>query len=105
MKHRFNSLDIVCSVIELQKYACHESKTLIGYLTELSIFRIVGLRLQQVYDIDHRTYLLKLQEKEEKAVLLIESGYRIHTTAFEWPKNMAPSSFSMKACIYKKYLH
>jgi predicted ribosome quality control (RQC) complex YloA/Tae2 family protein len=56
----------------------------------------VGLRLQQVYDIDHRTYLLKLQEKEDKAVLLIESGNRFHTTAFEWPKNMAPSSFSMK---------
>ncbi|XP_059480083.1 ribosome quality control complex subunit NEMF homolog [Neocloeon triangulifer] len=76
MKNRFNSLDLVCSVVELQK--------------------VVGLRLQQVYDIDHRTYLLKLQEKDDKAVLLIESGNRIHTTAFEWPKNMAPSSFSMK---------
>ncbi|XP_065332099.1 ribosome quality control complex subunit NEMF homolog [Cloeon dipterum] len=76
MKNRFNSLDLVCSVTELQK--------------------VVGLRLQQVYDIDHRTYLLKLQEKDDKAVLLIESGNRIHTTAFEWPKNQAPSSFSMK---------
>lgn len=29
-------------------------------------------------------------------MLLIESGIRFHTTAFEWPKNMAPSGFSMK---------
>lgn len=29
-------------------------------------------------------------------MLLLESGYRFHTTAFEWPKNMAPSGFSMK---------
>ncbi|KAF4516743.1 hypothetical protein B566_EDAN008433 [Ephemera danica] len=76
MKTRFNTLDIVCMVTELQ--------------------RLVGLRVQQVYDIDHRTYLLKLQQNDEKAVLMMESGNRLHTTAFEWPKNMAPSSFSMK---------
>lgn len=33
---------------------------------------------------------------EAKQMLLIESGIRFHTTAFEWPKNMAPSGFSMK---------
>lgn len=33
---------------------------------------------------------------ESKKMLLIESGIRFHTTAFEWPKNMAPSGFSMK---------
>ncbi|NXX37747.1 NEMF factor, partial [Tricholaema leucomelas] len=31
-----------------------------------------------------------------KATLLLESGIRIHTTEFEWPKNMMPSSFAMK---------
>uniref|UniRef100_A0A8B9I7Y5 Ribosome quality control complex subunit NEMF n=1 Tax=Anser brachyrhynchus TaxID=132585 RepID=A0A8B9I7Y5_9AVES len=31
-----------------------------------------------------------------KATLLVESGIRIHTTEFEWPKNMMPSSFAMK---------
>uniref|UniRef100_A0A8C0GIP5 Ribosome quality control complex subunit NEMF n=1 Tax=Chelonoidis abingdonii TaxID=106734 RepID=A0A8C0GIP5_CHEAB len=31
-----------------------------------------------------------------KATLLIESGIRIHTTEFEWPKNMMPSGFAMK---------
>ena len=29
-------------------------------------------------------------------MLLIESGNRINTTDFEWPKNMMPSGFSMK---------
>lgn len=56
------------------------------------------MRVNQVYDIDHKTYLIKLHRNEEKAMLLIESGCRIHTTAFEWPKNMAPSGFSMKVC-------
>ncbi|XP_076284516.1 nuclear export mediator factor NEMF homolog Clbn [Lasioglossum baleicum] len=76
MKTRFNSYDIVCTITELQK--------------------LIGMRVNQVYDIDHRTYLIRLQRSEEKHVLLLESGNRIHTTAFEWPKNVAPSGFSMK---------
>ncbi|XP_015126664.1 nuclear export mediator factor NEMF homolog [Diachasma alloeum] len=76
MKTRFDTYDIVCSVAELQ--------------------RLIGMRVNQIYDIDHRTYLIRLQRSEEKAVLLLESGNRIHTTAFEWPKNTAPSGFSMK---------
>lgn len=54
------------------------------------------MRVNQVYDIDNKTYLFKLQRSEEKCIVLIESGIRIHTTAFEWPKSMAPSGFSMK---------
>ncbi|XP_011872509.1 PREDICTED: nuclear export mediator factor NEMF homolog [Vollenhovia emeryi] len=76
MKTRFNTYDLVCSVTELQ--------------------RLVGMRVNQIYDIDHRTYLIRLQRSEEKCVLLLESGNRIHTTVFEWPKNVAPSGFSMK---------
>ena len=33
---------------------------------------------------------------DEKAVLLFESGCRMHTTEFDWPKNMQPSGFAMK---------
>ncbi|XP_015522227.1 nuclear export mediator factor NEMF homolog isoform X1 [Neodiprion lecontei] len=76
MKTRFNTYDLVCSVTELQ--------------------RLIGMRVNQIYDIDNRTYLIRLQRSEEKVVLLLESGNRIHTTAFEWPKNVAPSGFSMK---------
>lgn len=76
MKTRFSTYDLLCNVSELQK--------------------LVGMRVAQVYDIDHKTYLIKLQRTEEKCMLLLESGSRLHTTAFEWPKNVAPSGFSMK---------
>jgi len=76
MKGRFSTLDIISILEELQQY--------------------VGMRVNQVYDIDNKTYLLKLNAPEKKIVLLIESGTRIHTTEFEWPKNPAPSGFSMK---------
>ncbi len=36
---------------------------------------------------------------DEKAVLLLESGIRLHTTEFEWPKNVMPSGFAMKVCF------
>ena len=80
MKNRFTTLDLVCELRELRR-------------------RLVGMRVNQVYDVDSRTYLLRLhkslgaagsvkKEEEEgtKAVLLIESGARIHATQFEWPK-------------------
>lgn len=58
--------------------------------------RLVGMRVNQIYDIDNKTYLIRLVRNEEKVVLLLESGNRFHTTAFEWPKNVAPSGFTMK---------
>lgn len=43
---------------------------------------------------------------DSKAVLLVESGTRIHSTDFEWPKNMMPSGFAMKVrtsyCLFNK---
>ncbi|XP_050305733.1 ribosome quality control complex subunit NEMF homolog [Anthonomus grandis grandis] len=76
MKTRYNTFDIVCVVTELQK--------------------LVGMRVNNIYDIDNKTYLIRLQRTEEKQVLLLESGNRIHSTNYEWPKNVAPSGFSMK---------
>ena len=35
-------------------------------------------------------------------MLLVESGNRINTTEFEWPKNLMPSGFSMK--VNKNFL-
>ena len=32
-------------------------------------------------------------------MLLVESGNRISTTEFEWPKNLMPSGFSMKVQV------
>ncbi|XP_021353469.1 nuclear export mediator factor Nemf-like isoform X2 [Mizuhopecten yessoensis] len=59
-------------------------------------YKCYGMRVVNVYDVDNKTYLIKLGRPEEKAVILIESGIRIHCTEFDWPKNMAPSGFSMK---------
>ncbi|KAF8767801.1 Nuclear export mediator factor Nemf like protein [Argiope bruennichi] len=76
MKTRFSTIDIVAEVNELQKY--------------------LGMRVNQIYDVDNKTYLIRLNRYEEKIVILLESGMRIHTTEFEWPKNPSPSGFSMK---------
>ena len=39
-----------------------------------------------------RTYLIKLTGTEgAKAMILIESGNRIHATDYDWPKNPTPS--------------
>jgi predicted ribosome quality control (RQC) complex YloA/Tae2 family protein len=54
------------------------------------------MRVNQIYDIDKKTYLIRFQRSEEKAVLIFESGTRIHLTNYEWPKQPAPSGFSMK---------
>ncbi|NXI99001.1 NEMF factor, partial [Psophia crepitans] len=57
---------------------------------------LLGMRVNNVYDVDNKTYLIRLQKPDCKATLLLESGIRIHTTEFEWPKNMMPSGFAMK---------
>ncbi|CAH1729386.1 unnamed protein product [Chironomus riparius] len=76
MKARFNTFDIVCALAELKF--------------------LVGHRVNQIYDIDNKTYLIRLHNNEEKNVLLLESGTRIQKTAFDWPKSLSPSGFTMK---------
>lgn len=88
MKNRFSSLDIVAIIPELNE-------------------KLKGARVNQVYDVDNKTYLIRFskptkvdaendEDEGNKIVLLLESGSRFHTTDFAWPKNAAPSGFSMK---------
>jgi len=77
MKTRFTTLDICSVITEINESA-------------------VGLRLNNVYDIDNKTYLLKLIKPDVKKFLLIESGIRMHLSEFDWPKNNFPSGFAMK---------
>ncbi|CAM9229069.1 unnamed protein product, partial [Ectocarpus sp. 4 AP-2014] len=58
---------------------------------------VLGLRVANVYDLDSKTFLLKLASPgQEKAMLLLESGVRFHTTKFTHTKSDMPSGFSMK---------
>ncbi|XP_052041708.1 ribosome quality control complex subunit NEMF [Apodemus sylvaticus] len=77
MKSRFSTIDLRAVLAELNA-------------------SLLGMRVNNIYDVDNKTYLIRLQKPDFKATLLLESGIRIHTTEFEWPKNMMPSSFAMK---------
>lgn len=76
MKNRFTLVDVIAATSELKK--------------------LQGMRVNNVYDIDNKTYLIKLSRTDEKAVILFESGVRLHQTFHDWPKSQTPSSFSMK---------
>ena len=72
----------------------------------------LGRRVSNVYDVNARTFLLKLQPQGQaedapaadagpndgagKALLLLESGIRFHTTAFMREKSDQPSGVCMK---------
>lgn len=88
MKNRFTTLDIISIIPELNE-------------------QLRGLRVNQVYDIDNKAYLIRFsrdnkssdskdEQELQKMVLLIESGIRFHLTEFNWTKNNHPSGFSMK---------
>ena len=76
---RFSSLDVAAVVSSLRS-------TVLGY------------RISNVYDINPKTYLLKLAKSGEdsKLFVLIESGIRIHLTSYERDKSQVPSNFTLK---------
>lgn len=95
MKTRFSTLDIIAILPELKAKIC------------------TGWRVNQIYDCDSKTFLFKLnksivkmkkdddpvsvnEETANKMTLIIESGLRMHTTDFDWPKSHAPSHFATK---------
>ena len=76
-KTRFSSLDVRAIATQLQN-------------------TIVGYRIANVYDINAKTYLLKLAKPDSKLFLLIESGVRVHLTQYARDKDKIPSNFSLK---------
>ncbi|XP_031097679.1 nuclear export mediator factor NEMF [Ipomoea triloba] len=66
--------------------------------------RLIGMRCSNVYDISPKTYVFKLSNssgmtesgESEKVLLLMESGVRLHTTAYLREKNNTPSGFTLK---------
>lgn len=57
--------------------------------------------MTNIYDINNKTYVLKLSKQESKEFLLIENGTRLHCTGSELKKSKIPSGFTMK---FRKYL-
>ncbi|KAJ1565701.1 hypothetical protein HK096_011627 [Nowakowskiella sp. JEL0078] len=74
---RFSALDVSASVSDLKNL-------------------IVGLRLQNVYDLSNKCYLFKFAKAGEQHLLLIESGLRFHLTTYAREKSNTPNNFAMK---------
>ncbi|CAI9118907.1 OLC1v1020534C1 [Oldenlandia corymbosa var. corymbosa] len=66
--------------------------------------RLIGMRCSNVYDLSSKTYVFKLVNssgvtesgESEKVLLLMESGIRLHTTAYIRDKSNTPSGFTLK---------
>ena len=77
VKIRFSSFDVRAMVLALQS-------------------EMVGYRVINVYDLDPKTYILKLAKPDSKMTLLVQSGIRLHTTAYARDKEPTPSVFTLK---------
>lgn len=75
-KTRFTSLDVRYAVWELSE-------------------TVEGAYLQNVYDVKNKTYLFKFSRRDQqKTLVLVEAGTRIHATAFDRANpNVLPSGF------------
>ncbi|KAJ3267215.1 hypothetical protein HDU77_003295 [Chytriomyces hyalinus] len=86
MKSRFTILDVAAMATDLQP--------------------LVGLRLANLYDTaSAKTFLLKFAKTDVKTLVLVESGVRVHTTAYarERDKDLKmPSHFIAKLRKYLK---
>ena len=81
-KVRFSSLDVCAKVAALRK-AC-------GCGQE------GGYRISNIYDINPKTYVIKLSKADSKLLLLVEAGVRIHLTQWARDKGSVPSGFTAK---------
>ncbi|CAM6100258.1 unnamed protein product [Calypogeia fissa] len=71
--------------------------------------KLIGFRCANIYDLSPKTYVIKFAKssgvaesgESEKALVLLESGVRLHTTEFSRDKSSTPSGFTLKL---RKYL-
>ncbi|KAK6759290.1 hypothetical protein RB195_021096 [Necator americanus] len=76
MKTRFSTIDVTAAVNDLKF--------------------MEGFRIVNVYDVDHKTYIIKMSSGPNKFFILFESGIRIHRAYHECEKASFPSNFSIK---------
>ncbi|RPA82707.1 hypothetical protein BJ508DRAFT_413882 [Ascobolus immersus RN42] len=77
MKQRYSSLDLKVIANELSK-------------------TITNFRLSNIYDISSRIFLLRFALPEQKHLVVLDSGFRIHLTTFARETSPSPSSFVSK---------
>ncbi|ORY84369.1 fibronectin-binding protein A N-terminus-domain-containing protein [Protomyces lactucae-debilis] len=77
MKQRFSSLDLKAAAAEINA-------------------KLQDTRLANIYDLSSRTFLLKFQKNAIKHNVVIDPGYRVHTTAFARETFAQPSNFCAK---------
>ncbi|KAF2753774.1 hypothetical protein EJ05DRAFT_457690 [Pseudovirgaria hyperparasitica] len=75
MKQRFSSLDVTVIAHELSKSLC-------------------SLRVQNIYDLSSRIFLIKFQKPGQREQLIIESGFRCHLTQYARTTATEPSPFT-----------
>ena len=78
MKDRFTALDVRVVVANIRA-------------------NLLNMRVANIYDVNPRTYLFKLAETgQDKKLILIESGMRIHSTKYMRDIPKIPSIFTLK---------
>jgi predicted ribosome quality control (RQC) complex YloA/Tae2 family protein len=80
MKNRFTTTDIQAMIRELEP-------------------KLVGMRAANIYDIDKKTYLIKLAKPPNKAMLLLESGIRVRTRIVSLLTSLRVPVFSAPATL------
>ncbi|KAL2651385.1 hypothetical protein R1flu_019513 [Riccia fluitans] len=66
--------------------------------------KLIGMRCANIYDLTPKTYVIKFAKssgvaesgESERALVLLESGVRLHTTEFNRDKSSTPSGFTLK---------
>ncbi|MES1905362.1 MAG: hypothetical protein MHPSP_002195, partial [Paramarteilia canceri] len=58
----------------------------------------VGKRLNNVYDIDKKTFIFKFNPADDlnRKYILFRAGSRLHITEYEWPKSNTPRGHTVK---------
>jgi predicted ribosome quality control (RQC) complex YloA/Tae2 family protein len=77
VKSRFTTIDVSAAVTNIRA-------------------KCLGMRASNIYDLNPKSYVIKLALNEKKYSLFLESGTRVHTTKYVREKPKIPSVFTLK---------
>lgn len=83
-----------CALLTQQRFSQLDLKVIASELRK----SILNYRLQNIYDLlsSSRHFLLKFAVPESKQLVVIDPGFRIHTSNFQRPTSQTPSNFVAK---------